>query len=191
MRHLDEATIALLADHEGSADQVAHLTECAACSGRLAYYRKQAAALRGLSDLQAPAAGWDRLAAAMNQGTVVQSIQVAPGRRPYAFRIAQIAAAIAIFTAGALVGAQRTSSDASRSGLAMAPPADTLPATTDTTLALTVRVAALEAMVLTAEAALVEAPADPVIRSHYIDVRRDRDLLLSQLPVVSRNAQWF
>jgi hypothetical protein len=190
--HLDDATLALLADRDPSAQEQAHLRTCVPCRQRLREYVQQLELLRALPDREAPDAIWEGLRSRLEHDPVVLPL---PVRRTRSAAWMQAAAAALLFATGVGTGVVVRSTPAQRvEQVVQARVRVDSVATSDWFEAqrtLTERAAALEALVGTAEAALQYAPSDPIIQSHYQLVRRDRDLLRERVPIVSNEAQWF
>jgi anti-sigma factor RsiW len=187
-QHLDEATLALLADHAGTDAEALHLATCSDCSRRVDEYRQMAGALRSLPDLTAPSAVRDRvLSSGVRSGVVAMP---SPRRRVWVQAGVGIAAAFLLFVGGYSLGRSRSVTSGTPP-VAQTTVVDAVARDASPEVVLTARAAALEALTLTAEAALKDAPTDPVILEHYRLVRHDRDMLRQRVQIVNRPAHWF
>ncbi len=195
-QHLDPYALALLGDHDPAPHEAAHIAECEQCARQVDIYRRQSVALRAMPDLEAPESIWTNLVARIDPVTGRRRISMAPPA-PAWHRVLSIAAAFLLFFGGgAAVGVYYAQhmERAENQSVSRGPAPPAVDSVADPSLAvqtLTARVAALEALTVTAEAALRDAPGDPVIRAHYAVMRRDRDLLLERVPVVRQTARWF
>ena len=213
MQHLSPEDLARLVDEDGDEQEGVHLQLCAECRAELDGLRQQSRALRALPLLAAPAAEWPALERRLREEGLL-SAAAAPARSRR-FPLARIAAAALLFVAGGASGAAAWATYTD--GAAAAPvaaaetrtpeqAADALRAAETDYLAALARyaemtgtsdaadpvnrLAALEGIVLTARAALREAPADPVINGYLLTALGQREAILRR---ISRDADetWF
>jgi hypothetical protein len=219
MQHLNMETLARLVEEEPSAAETAHLAGCATCANELEEMRCQTRALSELPDRAPPREQWpilrSRLAA---EGLLSASRARAGGSRTQLLRIAaalalfaaggfsgavlRTPAAPSLAVGGALSGstevtlaadtpveAQEALRDAEQLYLAALTRYAELTQSSEAVDPLT-RLAALEGIVLTAQAALREAPADPVINGYLLTAMGQREAMLRQISR-SSDQDWF
>jgi hypothetical protein len=215
MEHLSLETLARLVDESGDVIERDHLMECERCARELAEMRGQSAELAALPRLEPRADSWAELHDRLVDADLIRSPRPAPPWRSPA--LLRIAAALALFAGGALVGgvvagsgelresrvAAAGSSGAGEGGDAEA--LELLRAAEDAYLAALMRyseltedaamdpltrLAALESIVLASRAALQQAPADPVINGYYLTALGERERMMRQL-VVDSSDPWF
>lgn len=196
MSHLTLEILARIADGPATAEEAAHLAACAECRAEMEALRAQAAALGELPTPTAPEAVWRRLEERLAAGSPPAAAPIARRRRvPHAWLL-RAAAAGAIFAGGALFGASLDrgadrlgGGEPARATAVMAAPdaafreADSYDPTR--------RLAALESIIMTAGAALVETPEDPVIGGYYRTAIAERQALLSQVGLGEGEGVWF
>jgi len=215
MEHLSLETLARLVDESGDVIERDHLAECERCARELAEMRRQSAELAALPALEPPAGSWTELHERLVDADLIRSPRPAP--RWHSPALLRIAAALALFAGGALVGGVVAGSGELREGRlaadvssgagegADAEALEVLRAAEDAYLAALMRyseltedaamdpltrLAALESIVLASRAALQQAPADPVINGYYLTALGERERMMRQL-VVDSSDPWF
>lgn len=203
--HLNGEMLARLVDEAPNAEEEAHLASCEACAAELEAYRQDREALAALGPVIPPAGSWERLEARMRDE------QHAAGRRSWTPQLRAAAAALIFIagsvTGGTLVAFTGLGAEAPAATpqLAQAPAADVGTADAEEDLRAAEeqylravdryaeytepagpidpvnRLAALEGILLTTEAALRDAPADPIINNYHIATLGLREALIRQL----------
>ncbi|CAN5824839.1 MAG: hypothetical protein H0U67_16545 [Gemmatimonadetes bacterium] len=218
MSHLKLEELARCVEEEPTSFEAAHLASCSHCSGELEELREMTRALARLPIHTPPRSQWPVLRSKMmTEGLLHDSPARSAGHRG---KLLRIAAAIAIFLAGGasgavLVGSAGTGTMAGgtdvRSSMAITAQTpddagDQLRSAEELYLAALTRyaeltqdgsyvdplnrLAALEGIMLTAQAALREAPADPVINGYLLTAMGQRDAMLRQISRPSEQ-DWF
>jgi hypothetical protein len=219
MQHLNIEDLARLVDEEPTAAETAHITTCRQCTEELEELRAQTGALADLPDRAPPSAEWAILRSRLaSEGLITTASARHTGTRTLLLRIAAALAIFAAGSVtGAFLraapagpnGATATSPPTAQAALAAATPGEAgaqlqeaeqlyLAALTRyAELTLTgeeidpiTRLAALEGIVLTAQAALREAPADPVINGYLLTAMGQREAMLRQISR-SPDQDWF
>jgi hypothetical protein len=214
MQHLTIEVLARIVDETPAPAEKLHLAVCAACRGELQLLRRQTAALAALPSYRAPANGWDRLSRsiAAGEGAPRQVERFGGG-----WLSMRAAAAVAIFlvggTAGLLAGrasapaaapspplaqstlvlnaedaAQRLRSAEAAYVAALARYSELTGASAEADPV--ARLVALEGILLSAGAALEEAPADPFINGYYLTATSQREAVIRQITNVA-DEDWF
>ncbi len=104
MQHLTLETLARLLDEPGTPDEAAHLEVCAMCRAEFDGLRRQSEALHRLGPMEPPPTAWDELERRLVREALVTPL---PGgasfraRSPWTGRLLRIAAALALYAAGA------------------------------------------------------------------------------------------
>jgi hypothetical protein len=213
MDHPFPEDLARLVDEEPSAAEAAHLRDCAACAAELAGMLEQTAVLSTLRDPPVPS----RLRSAVETALAQEGLTgVARGRRRLPEGAVRAAAAVAIFVTGALAGTFGVAPALDRPSRPLpqverdpvvAAAADLESAEAEYLAAMTRyaelagstrgvdplnRLVALEGIVLTTEAALREAPADPVINNFHLTAVGQRDAMLQRIESATGDRdEWF
>jgi len=212
MHHLSSEDFARLVDEQPSASEAAHLRDCAGCAAELSAMREQTALLSSLPDLPVP----PRLRTAVESALAHEGLIGGKERPWFSGALARAAAVAAVFVAGSLAGTFGIAPALDRSAVREAAPrpvtvaeaAADLEAAEARYLAAVTRYAelagavegadplnrlvALEGIVLTTEAALREAPADPVINNFHLTAVGQRDALLQRIESVTHEGdEWF
>jgi anti-sigma factor RsiW len=217
MQHLTVEELARLVDEGPSPAEDAHLATCPACCAELRALREQTAALAALPTLRAPANGWERL----GRDLEADSAAARPARRATARgALRRAAAVLAVFLAGGAAGlavgrgasppaepvpanpfaadARLPAAEAAARELRAAEAAyvTALARYTEATGATTgadplTRLVALEGILLTAGAALEQAPADPLINGYYLSAAGQREAVLRQIAHEPAQDDWF
>ncbi len=220
MQHLNLEDIARLVEEEPAPDEAAHLAVCHACAEELEEMRLQTRGLADLPDREPPTVHWpilrSRLAA---EGMIVLPRSGQGQRQRSLLRIAAALALFAAGgLSGAVLRGDTASGMAGGPG-SVAVSGATLASTADPVevgvqlreaeqlylAALTryseltnsdepvdplTRLAALEGIVLTAQAALREAPTDPVINGYLLTAMGQREAMLRQISRTP-DQDWF
>ena len=214
MQHLNPEDLARLVDEDADAAEELHLQICGDCRAELEGLREQSRALGSLPTLAAPDTAWPEL----ERRLLDEGLIAAPLRARWIRRLSllRIAAGLALFLGGGVAGAAlravrggdggtapaiaavqpataeaaavavRTAEDEYRAALARYAELTGAAEAVDPVN----RLAALEGIVLTARAALREAPADPVINGYLLTALGQRDAMLRS---ISRDVDdtWF
>jgi hypothetical protein len=218
MSHLKLEELARCVEEEPTSFEAAHLASCSYCRGELEELRELTRALAHLPSHTPPPAQWAVLRSRLMTEGLLHDVRARSPR--LRSKLTGIAAALALFLAGALSGAVLFGSagtgamageTASARSLAItagtpAEAGEHLRNAEDLYLAALTRyaeltqdgsyadplnrLAALEGIMLTAQAALREAPADPVINGYLLTAMGQRDAMLRQ---ISRSTEqdWF
>jgi hypothetical protein len=218
MSHLKLEELARCVEEEPTSFESAHLASCSYCRGELEELKELTRALAHLPTHNPPGSQWPILQSRMmTEGLLRDSPAASAGTRG---KLIRIAAALALFLGGLVSGALLDGSEgrAAMGGGNVLPPALAISARTPAEAgeqlrtaeelylaALTRyaeltqhgsyvdplnRLAALEGIMLTAQAALRDAPADPVINGYLLTAMGQRDAMLRQ---ISRSSEqdWF
>jgi hypothetical protein len=216
MQHLTVEALARIVDDPATPAEEAHLAACSDCRDELRELREQTARLAALPPLRAPAHGWERLARVIaRDGAASHRRPTTTG----AGALLRAAAVVGIFLlgggAGLLVGraslpdaavvdhattdlaagpsspeeaARRLRSAEAAYVAALARYAELTGGSVDADpLA---RLVALEGILLSAGAALEEAPADPLINGYYLTAASQREAVLRQIAYLAED-EWF
>jgi len=169
MQHLNEETIARLADGHAHPGEAEHLAVCEYCRRQLEMFRADLRALRSLPRLVPPETEWNQVSRRLSARR--------SWRRPV-FALAAVAAAGVVFVMGMITG---------RRGAV--PPTFAMDSSASAG-AMTARLAAFEAALLTTREAARRAPGDAVLLSyeHMTMTARERALRAVQL---TSNKQWY
>lgn len=213
MQHLNLEELARCVDEEPTSHEAAHLEICDLCRSELEEMRETTQELSRLPYTAPPAAQWHGIRARL----IAEGLLVPPRATAAAWqsRLVRIAAGLALFVAGGTTGALLQDRNAQEMAFLPQSAAPAGPLVADPTqqlrdaesiylAALTryaeitqggemvdpvARLAALEGIVLTARAALREAPADPVINGYLLTAMGQREAMLRQ---ISRSDEfWF
>jgi hypothetical protein len=202
MQHLSTEDLARLVEEEGDAAEALHLATCGECRTELEALREQVGAMSALPPLRAPSAAWPRLERSLR----AEGLLAGGGARRVRFAgPLRIAAALALFAGGGVSGAamwaaRSASGPGSLAAGGPATPGEAaealrsaeadylaalaryaeLTGTADAVDPVN-RLAALEGIVLTARAALREAPADPVINGYLLTALGQREAMLRSI----------
>lgn len=210
MRHLDLETLARLADEPATREEEAHLEGCLECAEEIRALQGQREALLNLPDLAPPAAAWAALEARLEGEGLLRPAAPRRLRGPGL----RIAASLLLFLAGGVAGAawQAGTAGAAPDAVATRPAsaeqaslrleeaqAAYLQALTqhaemtgaDESADPVNRLAALEGIVLTTQAALQRAPADPVINGYHLTALGQKEAVLRQIARSTDNDTWF
>jgi hypothetical protein len=210
MQHLSPEDLARLVEEEGLPAESLHLEVCGDCRAELEAMKRQTRALGGLPALSAPPALWGELEERLSAEGLLAGTP-APPRRVRSSPALRIAAALALFLGGAVAGAAAWEARDGSAALAVeraASPeeaAEALREAEDEYLAALARyseltgaaeaadpvnrLAALEGIVLTARAALQEAPADPVLNGYLLTALGQREAILRRISDTGQ--EWF
>lgn len=210
MQHLDLETLARLAEETATREEEAHLEGCAECAEEIRALREQRDALLGLPDLSPPPAAWAALEARL-EGEGLLRPAAPRGLRGTGLRIA---ASLVLFLGGGVAGAAWQGGAAG----AAPDPVGTRPASAqqaslrleeaqaaylqalthyaemtgaDESADPVNRLAALEGIVLTTQAALQRAPADPVINGYHLTALGQKEAVLRQIAQSTETDTWF
>lgn len=210
MRHLDLETLARLVDEPATREEGAHLEGCTECAEEIRELRGQRDALLNLPGMPPPSAAWAMLEERLEGEGLLR--RAAPRRlRGPGLRIA---ASLVLFLGGGVAGAawQEARAGAAPDPVAARPAsaaqaslrlqeaqAAYLQALTqyaemtgaDDTADPVNRLAALEGIVLTTQAALQRAPADPVINGYHLTALGQKEAVLRQIARSTDNDTWF
>jgi hypothetical protein len=219
MQHLNIEDLARLVDEEPSGGEAAHLASCRICAEELEEMREQTRCLAGLPDREAPPAQWavlrsrlvaeglvatPRFGGSARRGTLLRvaaalTLFVAGGLSAELIRGSAAPAGAGSSVAGssnptALVARTPAEAgdqlrEAEQLYLAALTRYSELTDSGEPVDPLT-RLAALEGIVLTAQAALREAPADPVINGYLLTAMGQREAMLRQISRTS-DQNWF
>ncbi|MEX2584092.1 MAG: hypothetical protein WD766_12500 [Gemmatimonadota bacterium] len=213
MQHLTLDELARLVDERPSAADAEHLERCGACAAELREIHEQTEALRGLPDPPAPEGLRGRIEEALADEGLLP-VRAAPRATPWMAGL-RIAAGFVLFMLGTVTGAfvltpepappQRLADEAQGMGVSEAAAAlrvaeqEYLRAVTryaevsddGEMLDPLDRLVALEGIVLTTEAALRDAPADPIINNFHLTAVGQREALLRQIDMATNEDEWF
>jgi hypothetical protein len=217
MEHLTNEALARLVDEPGDVIERAHLDECDICLRELAEMRRLSAELAALPRLEPHPGSWAALDRRLREAGVIRAPRPTPAWRSGG--TLRMAAALLLFLAGGVAGGALRSAPAGQAGdgselgavtrLAggsVAEAQERLRSAEDAYLAALMRYAeltedggatdpitrltALESIVLASHAALLQAPADPVINGYYLTALGERERMIRQL-VVDTGDPWF
>lgn len=210
MSHLELETLARLVDEPPTPQETAHLQSCAECARQLEALRQQTRELAALPPLPPAEQAWGRLERELHaEGLLRRGPRIPPMLRRAAGLVLLLGAGAAGAALQARFGGRTMVSEA---GVAAAPTAGSATdaatrlhdaeqqyvaalAEYDQTLQSsaptdpTARLAALEGIVLTTQAALNRAPGDPVINGYHMTALAQREATLRRL--VSAREPWF
>jgi hypothetical protein len=213
MSHLTLESLARLVDEAPDLAERRHLEMCPECSGELRALVEQGAQLRTLPDLAPPPDAWPRIRAELRAEGVIrrQPFAAAPALRAAAAAFLFLAGGAMGY---ALRGTAAPPTGTETSTLALEQPTQEVGTGTPADPVRAVeeageqfmaaldrymadagsppsdpaaRLAALDNIVLTTAEALHEAPADPIINSYHLSARAQRDAVLRQLGIATRD----
>lgn len=212
MQHLTMEDLARLVDEAPGREEAEHLEGCPECRAELEEMRSQTDALAALPRLAAPRRAWPLLERRLRAEGLVAVRSVGRGWGSAAVRVA---ASVALFAAGGVVGAAvwgggagTVAANVASAPVRTAAEAEAAVRSTEEAYldALTRyaelsgsaeadpvnRLAALEGIVLTTRAALEEAPADPVINGYHLTALSQREAILRSIGRTSESGdEWF
>ena len=210
--HLDEQTLARLADEEPTSEEGQHIDACASCRRTLDAYRAQATKLELLSAFQT-ATPWAVVEPRLRrEGLIAKKPRWRFYTRVYP-RMRALAAAAAYLSIGLGAGlAIRSRETRESTEVTEAKPSPRLPvsgssqaitdsarrvpkptADSSSVVDIAARLAALQAIVLTTDEALRHSPTDAVIRNYHLSALAQRDALLggSKSDRTKAAERWF
>ncbi len=212
MSHLNMEALARLVDEPPDRLEAAHIDACDACAAMLDRLRQQTAALAKLPAIEPHPAAWSGLERRLAAEGLLRRRVVSPRAARWLRYAATIALLLASGATGAVLearfGGPRDTASVATAGPPMTAPEASerlrlseqayLTALTDynrivapeSSVDAPTRLAALDAIVLTTQAALDRAPADPVINGYHLTALAQREATLKRL-AAARDEPWF